>query len=107
MGSGEILMNSKEYEILQECFSEKLQRNNRYRTKRESAMDQGILACKSILKEVYESGGQTMTAEEYKALQERLQRKLKNRQGKKEEAYDEGVMTCKTALNDFFRKKGG
>lgn len=46
-------MSYTEYQILQERFSKKLK--NKFPTNKEKSYNKGILACKSILKEIYES----------------------------------------------------
>lgn len=43
-------LDESEYSYLQECFSKKL---IRYCTNKEEAYNNGVLACKSILKEIY------------------------------------------------------
>lgn len=46
-------LNESEYRYIQECFSRKL---IRYCTNREEVYNKGILACKSILREIHRSG---------------------------------------------------
>ena len=43
-----------EYRILQGRFSAKLKSNRGYSTNKETAYNEGVLACKSILKEIFE-----------------------------------------------------
>lgn len=43
-----------EYRILQERFSAKLKAHRGYSTNKETAYNEGVLACKSILKEIFE-----------------------------------------------------
>lgn len=47
-------MNKNEYEYLQNRFSAKMKNHRGYSTNKETAYNEGILACKSILKEIFE-----------------------------------------------------
>lgn len=47
-------MTEFEYRILQDRFSAKLTNNKTYTGNKKVAYDDGILACKSILKEIFE-----------------------------------------------------
>lgn len=47
-------MTNNEYTIIQERFTAKLKNHRGYSTNKETAYNDGILACKSILKEVFE-----------------------------------------------------
>lgn len=52
-------MTLQEYKMLQDRFSAKLKNHNGRSTNRESEYNDGILACKSILKEIFERYGET------------------------------------------------
>lgn len=54
-------MKMNEYEYIQRRFSEKL-KNRSYATNKEAAYNNGVLACKSILKEIFERGEQNEQA---------------------------------------------
>ena len=47
-------MTQNEYNILQERFSAKLRNRYTYSSNRNEAYKDGVLACKSILKEIFE-----------------------------------------------------
>lgn len=47
-------MSEFEYQGLQERFSAKLKNHRGYASSKEEAYNEGILACKSILKELFE-----------------------------------------------------
>ena len=51
-------MTLQEYKVLQDRFSAKLKNHNGRSTNRESEYNNGILACKSILKEIFERYGE-------------------------------------------------
>jgi hypothetical protein len=47
-------MSEFEYQALQERFTAKLKNHRGYASNKEDAYNKGVLACKSILKEVFE-----------------------------------------------------
>lgn len=47
-------MTELEYHFLQDRFSAKLKNNRTYTGNKKAAYDDGVLACKSILKEIFE-----------------------------------------------------
>lgn len=47
-------MSEVEYRMLQKRFSGKLKNHRGYSSNRETAYNEGVLACKSILKEIFE-----------------------------------------------------
>lgn len=48
-------MTYKDYTVIQERLSRKLKNHRGYSTNKETAYNQGVLACKSIIKEIFES----------------------------------------------------
>lgn len=105
-------MTNYEYRELQERFTAKLKNHQGYSTQKETAYNDGVLACKSILKDVFKHQ-QNREDEIYRELQERFTAKLKNFPGfaatghgyanKKTTAYNEGVLACKSILKDVFK----
>ncbi len=97
-------MNYSEYRNLQEKFSKKLKR---FPTNRERVYNDGVLACKSILKEVYvdRSKQEKINYTEYLYLQERFSKKLKiltkdNRKSY-QESYNNAILMCKSILKEI------
>lgn len=52
-------MTYHEYQTLQDRFTAKLKNHKGYSTNKETEYNNGVLACKSILKEIYEHQNKT------------------------------------------------
>lgn len=99
-------MTQRDYDILQTAFSKKLITN--FPTNKESAFNNGVLACKSILKEIYnDSNNAKRSLAEYAILTTRFgicsaSAKSKVRQPKYADSYKEGVQACSTIIEGFY-----
>ena len=103
-------MTRQNYDILQEKFSKMLISNRP--TNKEFAFNSGVLACESILKEIYEDSKHTDSSSlgEYTMLCIRFgvctaSAKSKVKNSKYADSYKDGVRACSSIIENYYLPK--